>query len=67
MLMERQQTVQRPVAQHGGGGPGPGDNDLDALRADVGGILDAADRILDSIRPLNAEDYLLQNRQRGGQ
>jgi hypothetical protein len=66
MLMERELTVQRPVAPRGGG-PGPGDADLDALRADVGGILDAADRILDSIRPLNAEDYLLQNRQRGGQ
>jgi hypothetical protein len=66
MLMERQRQVQRPVAPGGGGG-GPEDNDLDEVRADVDGILDAADRILDSIRPLNAEDYLQQNRQRGGQ
>jgi hypothetical protein len=65
MLMERQRQVQRPAALEGGGGPE--NNDLDEVRADVDGILDAADQILDSIRPLNAEDYLQQNRQRGGQ
>ena len=63
--MERQRQVQRPAAPGGGGGPEG--SDLDEVRADVDGILDAADRILDSIRPLNAEDYLQQNRQRGGQ
>ena len=30
-------------------------------------ILSAADRILDAIRPVNAEEYLQQNRQSGGQ
>jgi hypothetical protein len=63
--MELQRQVQRPAAQGGGGGPEH--NDLDEVRADVAGILDAADRILDGIRPLNAEDYLQQNRQRGGE
>jgi hypothetical protein len=63
--MERELQVHRPPVVGGGGGPdGP---DLDRIRADADGILDAADRILDSIRPLNAEDYLQQNRQRGGQ
>ena len=63
--MERELQVQRPPV--GGGGGGPEGPDLDRIRADAEGILDAADRILDSIRPLNAEDYLQQNRQRGGQ
>ena len=63
--MELQRQVQRPAAQGGGGGPET--NDLEQVRLDAAGILDAADRILDSIRPLNAEDYLQQNRQRGGQ
>ncbi|HZY88831.1 MAG TPA: hypothetical protein VFE78_28665 [Gemmataceae bacterium] len=31
------------------------------------GILAEADRILDGLRPINAEEYLQQNRQRGGQ
>jgi len=64
--MERELTVQRPAAS-GGGGPSPDGGALDDVRSATAGILDAADRILDSIRPLNAEDYLQQNRQRGGQ
>ena len=63
--MERQRQLPRPPAQ-GGGGPGP-DDGLEQVRLNADAILDAADRILDSIRPLNAEDYLQQNRQRGGQ
>jgi hypothetical protein len=65
MLMETQRQLQRPPAQSGG--PGPDDNGLEQVRLNADAILDAADRILDSIRPLNAEDYLQQNRQRGGQ
>lgn len=64
--MERELTLQRPAAS-GGDGPGPDGGGLDDIRTATAGILDAADRILDSIRPLNAEDYLQQNRQRGGQ
>jgi hypothetical protein len=63
--MERELTVQRPAAT--GGGPGADGGGLDDIREATAGILDAADRILDSIRPLNAEDYLQQNRQRGGE
>jgi hypothetical protein len=61
--MEREMQVQRPV---GSGGPGP-EGGSDETQANARNILAAADRILDSIRPLNAEDYLQQNRQRGGQ
>jgi hypothetical protein len=64
--MVRERQVQRGAAQ-GGGGPAPDGSGLDEVRLEAAGILDAADRILDSIRPLNAEDYLQQNRQRGGQ
>lgn len=63
--MERELTVRRPAA--GGGDSGGEGGGLDDVRSATAGILDAADRILDSIRPLNAEDYLQQNRQRGGQ
>jgi hypothetical protein len=64
MVMERELQAQRPV---GPGGPGGECGGNDEARANARNILDAADRILDSIRPLNAEDYLQQNRQRGGQ
>jgi hypothetical protein len=64
--MVRERQVQRDLP-HGGGGPIPEGAGLDEVRLEAAGILDAADRILDSIRPLNAEDYLQQNRQRGGQ
>jgi hypothetical protein len=63
--MERERQMQRPPRT--GGGPDPDAPALDEVRLQAAGILDAADRILDSIRPLNAEDYLQQNRQRGGQ
>jgi hypothetical protein len=60
--MERERTAQRP---DGAGGPeGPGDG-VEAILAQD--ILAAADRILDGIKPINAELYLRQNEQRGGQ
>jgi hypothetical protein len=40
---------------------------VDQLRATLDGILAEADRILDNLRPVNAEEYLQQNRQRGGE
>jgi hypothetical protein len=61
--MEREQQTQRSV---GSGGPGP-ECGSDERQSNARSILAAADRILDSIRPLNAEDYLQQNRQRGGE
>jgi hypothetical protein len=60
--MERERQEQR-TAPTGGGGPEGGG--LDARVAQD--ILDAADRILDSIRPVNAQQYLEQNQQRGGE
>jgi hypothetical protein len=56
--------AQRPA---GSGVAGPDGGGSDADQANALSILAAADRILDSIRPLNAEDYLQQNRQRGGE
>ncbi len=62
--MERERQLQRTA---GGGGPVPGSEGVEEVRAQLEGILDAADKILDSIRPVNPEEYLQQNRQRGGQ
>jgi hypothetical protein len=62
--MERELVATRPV---GSGGPGSEGGCNDEAQANARDILAAADRVLDSIRPLNAEDYLQQNRQRGGQ
>jgi hypothetical protein len=61
--MEREMQAQRPA----GSGAGPEGGGSDEAQANARNILAAADRILDSIRPLNAEDYLQQNRQRGGE
>jgi hypothetical protein len=62
--MERQRTTQRP-APSAGGGPEPGSEGGEVILARD--LLAAADRILDSIKPVNAELYLQQNQQRGGQ
>jgi len=52
----------------GGGGTGlAGAEDLEQVRAGLDDILSEADRILDNLRPINAEEYLQQNRQRGGE
>ena len=61
--MEQQLTRPRPA---GGGEPGGGEG-IEQLAADLDGILAEADRILDALRPINAEEYLQQNRQRGGE
>jgi hypothetical protein len=41
--------------------------DAAQARSNLDAILAEADRILDGLRPINAEEYLQQNRQRGGQ
>jgi hypothetical protein len=64
--MEREIQRQRQVTA-GGGGPGGNDNGIEQTRAALDDILAEADRILDTLRPVNAEEYLQQNRQRGGQ
>ena len=63
--MERQR-LQDPRNPLAGGGTPDGDS-LDGVRDRLEGILHAADAVLDGIRPLNAEDFLQQNRQNGGQ
>ena len=40
--------------------------DLDEA-GDLDGILAEADRVLDGLRPIDAEEYLQQNRQQGGE
>jgi hypothetical protein len=62
---ERTLTVPRPTA--GGGDESCGGEGLEKVRDALDGILAEADRILDNLRPVNAEEYLQQNRQRGGQ
>lgn len=63
--MEQQLTRPRPVG--GGGGVPEGGDGIEQVRANLDGILAEADRILDGLRPINAEEYLQQNRQRGGE
>jgi len=64
--MEQQLPRTRPTGGTGGepGGSGP---DLEQVRAGLDALLAETDRILDTLRPVNAEDYLQQNRQRGGE
>ena len=56
-----------PARPAGGGDDGGCGGCLDAVRDTLDGILAEADRILDNLRPINAEEYLQQNRQRGGE
>ena len=64
--MERERSIEKP-------NPCPSSNEeakedhLEETRTKLGGILDAADRTLDAIRPVIAEEYLQQNRQRSAQ
>jgi hypothetical protein len=64
--MERERPIQR-TAPASGGGPGSNGEGTDQVRSPLEDMLEAADRILDSIRPVNPEQYLQQNRQSGGQ
>jgi hypothetical protein len=64
--MEQQRTLPHPGGSSDGGALAA-DEGLEHLRASLDGILDEADRILDGLRPINAEEYLQQNRQRGGE
>jgi hypothetical protein len=64
--MERTLTPTRPTGA-GADTTLLGGDGLDQTRANLDDILAEADRILDNLRPINAEDYLQQNRQRGGE
>ena len=65
-MEERQLTIPRTGGGNGGD-PLMGADGVEQLRVDLDSILAEADRILDNLRPINAEEYLQQNRQRGGQ
>jgi hypothetical protein len=65
-MEQRELTAVRPGGGSGGD-PLTGCAGVDDVRANLDGILAEADRILDNLRPINAEEYLQQNRQRGGQ
>jgi hypothetical protein len=64
-VMERELTLPRPIGS-GGGAPACGEG-IEQTRAALDDILAEADRILDNLKPVNAEEYLQQNRQRGGE
>jgi hypothetical protein len=64
--MERELQRQRTGGGGGGGSAAVADG-VEQTRAALDEILTEADRILDGLRPVNAEEYLQQNRQRGGQ
>lgn len=42
-------------------------SDLDAMRSKLDGILEEADRALDQMREVDAEEYIQQNRQSSGE
>jgi hypothetical protein len=62
--MERTRTAEQ-LPTIADGAPGPDNEGMETLVAQE--ILAAADRILDSIKPINAQQYLEQNQQRGGE
>lgn len=64
--MERQQQSESRTASAAGGGPLPESN-LDSVRQKLDGMHRAADDILNSLQPVQAEEYLQQGRQRSAQ
>lgn len=64
--MERQHTseISTPIAESE---PIADPDRLDSQRQEVDRLLQAADEIFDSINAIDAEEYLLRNRQTGGQ
>ena len=65
--MEHERQIPRSNQPGDGHGADPDPSQLDQVRAEGDGLLSAADRILDSLHAVEAEDYLEQGRQRGGQ
>jgi hypothetical protein len=64
--VELELLEKRPARARGEVPPAAG-ADGEQVRSDLDSILAEADRVLDGLRPINAEAYLQQNRQRGGQ
>ena len=65
--MERERQIQERHEPGAGGGSEPEPCELDRVKAEGDGLLDAADKILDSLRPVEAEAYLEQSHQQGGE
>ena len=65
--MERERQIPRPHEPGAGGGSDDEHCELDRVKAAGDGLLEAADKILDSLRPVEAEAYLEQSRQQGGE
>jgi hypothetical protein len=65
--MERERQFPEPHKPGPGGGAEPERCELDRMKAEGDGLLDAADKILHSLRPVEAEAYLEQSHQQGGQ
>ena len=64
--MERQQQTENRTASSGDGGPLP-ENNIDSVRQKLDGMHRAAEDILNSLQPVQAEEYLQQGRQRSAQ
>jgi hypothetical protein len=65
--MENERQIPRQMPPCDRNASGLESSNLEQLRAEGDGLLDAADKILDSLRPVEAEEYLEQSHQRGGQ
>ena len=64
--MERQHRFEDDRFLTSGDGPPSGDS-LDQQRGEIDGLLRASDLVFDSINNLQAQQYLEQNLQTGGQ
>ncbi len=65
--MEQERHPERGPRFRTGGALPDGTSPLDEIQAGLQGAFDHADRLLDSIANLNTEQFLQQQRQRGGQ
>lgn len=65
--MERERERPAQLRNLPVGGEPPAGDDLDQIRDKLEGILDGADKVLDGLKPVMAEDFLQQSRQRGAQ
>ena len=64
--MENERRRNRPGSPNHGDDQ-PNDDSLERTRREMEGIFEAADAVLNSVGPLDAEQYLQRNRQHGGQ
>ena len=65
--MERQRQPERSPRFQTGGQLPDGSSPLDEIQAGMQGAFAAADQVLDAIAHINTEQFLQQQRQRGGQ